>query len=276
MGYGLRPSKRARFNLSGKKVNSPIIETRIVSTPVTKVPLSPVIIPKQFVQPTFNHTCFIVGGGPSLINFDFNRLINVNTIVVNNAIFDAVNPNYFITKDYSFFLKVGIVGSNFKQQRFNSFVSTNAEKVFVAGYYGDTIKDKDEKIYDTKLKLFYDTDLFDTVVKSTEAKGIGTSFDDFRCGGDSGYCALQLAILLKFKTIYLLGIDLVTRARSHYHNAYRWRGAEVYKKKLESWFNLYVNGIDEIRNKTSSTIFSCSPISRLNTIVPYIPLESIL
>ena len=49
---------------------------------------------------------FIVGGGSSLKKFDFTKLANKNTIVVNKAIVDVPNPKHFITMDYTFLKKI--------------------------------------------------------------------------------------------------------------------------------------------------------------------------
>jgi hypothetical protein len=41
-------------------------------------------------------------------------------------------------------------------------------------------------------------------------------------GNNSGHAAVNAALLLGFKRIYLLGFDFTTTERSHWHEGYRW------------------------------------------------------
>ena len=49
---------------------------------------------------------FIIGGGSSLKNFQFECLTDRDTITINMSIFHVPNPNYFITVDYTFLYKM--------------------------------------------------------------------------------------------------------------------------------------------------------------------------
>jgi len=141
---------------------------------------------------------FIVGGGPSLKDFEFIKLAEEDTIVVNKSILDVPLSNYFITVDYTFLSKIGL----------DCFKRINTEKVFVADFSYPFLKKKDSQIVDTRTNLVYDLKYFDRVIESQKYEGIGFTFDDFRSGRNSGYCALQLAVILGYEEIYLLGIDL--------------------------------------------------------------------
>lgn len=44
---------------------------------------------------------FVVGGGPSLTNFNFHLLDGKDVIVINQALFRIPSAKYFITMDYT-------------------------------------------------------------------------------------------------------------------------------------------------------------------------------
>lgn len=58
-------------------------------------------------------------------------------------------------------------------------------------------------------------------IPSNYTEGLGDSFSRFANGGTSGYAGIQLAILLGFKTIGLLGFDGVVKGKTlHFHEEY--------------------------------------------------------
>lgn len=201
--------------------------------------------------------CLVFAGGPSLKGFDFSKVADWDTIVANKSIFHIPNPNYFITVDYTFLRKIDI-------KRFRSIETT---KVFVADLHFPFLKEQDGRIVDTRFNLVYNLKAFDLVVKSRKAEGIGYTFDDFRTGLNSGYCALQLAVALGYRRIYLFGFDLCTTSVSHYHEEYG-ESKEKFDKKLEGYFQSFKQGLEELK-KSDIKVYSCSPISRLNQIIPY-------
>jgi len=202
---------------------------------------------------------FLVAGGPSLKGFDFSKLKNEDTIVVNKSIFDVPSPNYFITVDYTFLRKINI----------NKFKSIKTTKVFVVDFSHSFLKEQNGQIVDTRFNLIYDLNVFDVIIKSYRAEGIGYSFDDFRTGLNSGYCALQQAVILGYKEIILLGFDLNASDTTHYHRGY---GEErnSFVCKLKRYFDYFGVGLGLL---TSSgwgiKVYSCSPNSGLNRIIPY-------
>jgi len=201
---------------------------------------------------------FVIGGGHSLSDFDFTKLANEDTIVTNKSILDVPFPNYFITIDYTFLKKIGA----------DCFKQINTTKLFVANFGCSTLKEKNGQIVDTKFNLKYHLDSFDKVIKSYRSDGIGFSFDDFRNGTNSGYCALQLAVILGYKEIYLLGMDLNTTNKTHYHGGYG-QSHKVFNEKLEKYFQLFKVGLLELQSCSDVEVFSCSSNSRLNSIIPY-------
>lgn len=150
---------------------------------------------------------FIVAGGPSLYGFDFHRLANQDTIVVNDSVFCVPNPNYFVTMDFTWTLKKNIHYGKRVDQRDEAFFAKDLQRYFVVGFRGDRLGRTEHGIIDKKRGVTYDLRLFDIVVYSSGYGGLGGSFDDFRCGSDSGYSTIQLAVALGYKQIYLLGMD---------------------------------------------------------------------
>lgn len=211
---------------------------------------------------------YIVGGGSSLQDFDFNRLRDTDTITVNKSIFDVPNPNYFITVDYSFLLKI--------RRQVRLFRSIRTTKVFVAALHHPHLIEREGRFVDTKNNLIYKLGLFDLIIKSRESELIGYNWNNFRSGENSGYCALQLAILLGYTKIYLLGIDLAVTKSTHYHEGYGPKQAVTFPEKLEQYYLSFKRALKRMqRDNVDIKVFSCSSISRLNEIISYSPLENI-
>ena len=144
-----------------------------------------------------NKSVYIIGGGNSLRRFNFKTLKNKTTIAINRAFFFVPNPNYFITVDHSMLNKL-----NYRERRY--LYNTKASKIFVVNLSLDYMKDEKGKIIDSRYNTLYKLHEFNMIIKSYQSQGIGTSFSNFRSGNNSGYCALQLAVLLGFEEINLL------------------------------------------------------------------------
>jgi len=205
---------------------------------------------------------FIVGGGPSLLGFDFDLLRNKDTIVVNKAVYDVPNSNFFVTVDYTFLKKVNRI----------SFLNSPCTKVFIAALSFPFLQEKDGRIVDTRFNLVYHLNEYDLIIKSYKQAGIGLTFKDFRTGENSGFCALQLAIILGYTEIYLLGIDLVTNnsaTPTHYHGGYGEQ-KEKFSSKLSLYYDYFKQGLETLHMLSPEIkVFSLSSISELNKIIPY-------
>ena len=254
-----------------------------------------------------SNSIFIVGGGPSLKGFDFGILRNQETIVVNNAIFDVPNPNYFITMDYTWLGKAKVnmlmpqpknpirLRSGYRKYKYsvlkgkrifayveklsasNMFLDSKAKKFFAVCFWGDRLKILgDKKVKDGATNTLYDLNLFDEIIYGKRYGGISTDFSNFCCGSDSGYSAMQLAIILGYEKIYLLGMDFVGNADigTHYHNTYK-HDVNIYQKKLDEFLIPYPSAFEDIK-KLPCKVFSCSNISKLNAYIPYINIQEVL
>jgi len=263
-------------NLIGKARSSSIISPIPKPTIPVSEPTLPIDVPSQLPNQEIEYTpqkdrgisrVFVVGGGPSLKGFDFSCLSNVDTIVVNNAVFDVPNPKYFITVDYTFIRKVGK----------DKLKATPSIKFFVVDRSYESIRKINGKYVDTRFGLVYeDLDIFDYIVESYRQDEFGYRFDDFRTGLNSGYCALQLAIILGYKNIYLLGFDLLlVGSKTHYHSGYG-SGLKPFNNSLDVYFENFRTGLEQLKKDNIVNVYSCSSISRLNNIISYTPISEVV
>jgi len=213
---------------------------------------------------------FVVGGGPSLKGFDFGLLKGRQTIVVNKSIFDVADPSFFITTDFTFLRKID----------HNVFSNKRISKVFIACLNFSYMVENVGRIVDTRSNLVYQLNDFDVIIKSYKCDGIGYTFNDFRNGRNSGYCALQLAVLLGYKRIYLMGIDLCTvgakqSVKTHYHNGYG-EDQRSFSKKLVEYRRYFEIGLKQITQDTDIEVISLSQFSLLNKTIPHKNIKDVL
>lgn len=154
-----------------------------------------------------NERCFIIGGGPSLLDFDFNILKGGKIIAINKAFINVPFADIMFGIDKKFY-------------NWASNPEFNKE---------DTLKNLNENFKKFKgikiiLKLpgeVYSDDI--SLIKSCGDKGISDKLEDgIYFGANSGYGALNLAICLGANPIYLLGYDMKQgkNGESHYHSGY--------------------------------------------------------
>lgn len=211
-------------------------------------------------------TCYVVGGGESLTGFNFNVLMGKNTIVINKALFYVHNPTYFITLDYTFLRKIQI----------DKFIASHTNKIFVINFGSGQLDVINNKITDIRSHRTYDKlNLFSTVIRSNIIEGVGLNNKDFRTGNNSGYCGLQLALILGYKKIYLLGFDLIAKNKTHFHDGYT-QNITYFNKNLRSYQTHFMRGFEQIKQKFPDvSIISMSKDSILNRYIEYRGLNTI-
>jgi hypothetical protein len=221
----------------------------------------------------------LVGGGPSVKRQDLMKLtgnVGIDSIVINCAVFDAPKPTAFITKDYSFLLKVpSILRATGDRRSESERRWKSAKKVFVASFAENVLKEKDGVIVDTRYNLVYDLSGIDEIVRAERKSGISRSKEEFCAGIDSGYSALQYAIVQGYNEIYLLGYDMNISCGEHYHDWYAKR-RQKFQRKLDKYFEFYSRAFFTINTWPDIKVYSCSSISRLNSLIPYVELRTIL
>ena len=197
---------------------------------------------------------YIVGGGASLKSFDFNKLKSVETIAVNVSALDVPNPTYCITADSSIFRRV--------QEGY--FKNVKTTWVLVSNPEHCSMKFRDGKFVH-KNGFVYNLFCMNMVIRNAGVDGIGFSFNDFRTGYNSGFCALQLAVLLGYDKIHLLGFDM---GGKHYHERY---GANkvIRDSVFEKFYKNFVVALKILQDQTTIEVISHSKVSRLNKLIPY-------
>jgi hypothetical protein len=124
-------------------------------------------------------------------------------------------------------------------------------------------------------QFIYDLSPYDLIVKARQANGCGFKWSEFCSGNNSGFCALQLAVLLGYTEIYLFGIDLNVGRGTHYHAMYTSARARFHRL-LNEYFESFKQGLELIKNRGGIEVFSCSPISSLNDVIQYASVEDVL
>jgi hypothetical protein len=154
------------------------------------------------------HPAFIVGGGPSLVGFDFARLRGHRSIGVNVA-FYKFDPTIIFSMDtrcLNWILK-GHYEPKFPGL-LEKFRKSTAYKVWLMTY----VASLPDEIFTVPTYRDYTAGLAAFPLRSTD--GIGH-------GNNSGYGAVNLAACLGANPIYLLGFDCSrTTERSHWHDGH--------------------------------------------------------
>jgi len=208
---------------------------------------------------------YIVGGGTSLKGFNFAKLRDKDTIAINVAALDVPNPTYSITADSSIFQKVQ--EGYFKNVKTNWVLVTNPNHTCMK-------RQTNGSFINTKSGYIYNLFCMDIVIKNKDCGGIGFSFNDFKTGYNSGFCGFQLAVLLGYKNIHLLGFDMAGTATSHYHKRYGKRRISAHS--FNTYFNNFVLALKILEDRNEGfSIISHSVCSPLNLHIPYEPLGNI-
>jgi hypothetical protein len=209
---------------------------------------------------------FVVAGGPSLSGFDFSLLDGKDVIAVNKAVDHIKKPSYFVTVDYTYLSK--------SDHSIKTYSDRGIKTVFIAS---TSLSKKNDTYVDTKHNITYSRlNEFNHIVESNcsvnAESGFSSNFTNFANGTNSGFCAVQLAISLGYKNIYLLGFDYNTDGeRTHFHNSYNTR-SNIFERIAKYKENI----ITAIKlNNGRANIISCSATSALNEYLPYMDFNEI-
>lgn len=205
---------------------------------------------------------FIIGGGPSLKGFSFEVLDGLETIAVNEAAKDVPNPTYCVTAD----------SGTYRKLQEGYFKGVDTTWVVVSNPEHASMKFRDGKFKHVKSGFVYNPFTPNMLIRNAGTDGIGFQFKDFRTGYNSGFCAFQLAVLLGYDVIYLLGFDL-NKDGDHYHNRYGKR--KIPPKVVNQYFNNFVLALGRLKKDTEIEVISCSKESALNAVIDYVPFEKI-
>lgn len=199
---------------------------------------------------------FIIGGGTSLKDFDFGLLKNVDTIAVNYAAKNMLEnpPTYFLTADSGVIVKSVLA----------DFWGINSITVVVMG---------EEHPNFQRAKGFLND--FDMRIRPyrTDTGKIGFEYDRFVTGKNSGFCALQFAVLLGYSNIYLLGFDL---SKNEDGNKYWYPNESKNSSPYDLFLKHFITGINEIHTKSGLKVFLSSKPSRLEPYMQFVSVQEVI
>lgn len=196
--------------------------------------------------------CFIVGGGASLKDFDFEILKDELTIGINMA-FMKFNPTLMFSTDSRLF--EGITSGKLGKEVQEKYRAYKGLKVWlnVANY------EYPQEVY--TLNCCGEQGFPDTM-----KIGLGH-------GSNSGYSALNLAYQLGANPIYLLGYDMKGDGKGKqkwFHNYYPWAMPEASYIRMIKNFDHISNTLKEkeisVINLNNDSKLRCFPISEINQI----------
>lgn len=210
------------------------------------------------IPPTKSNRIFIIGGGPSVNDIDLDLLENEDTMCINASINYVPNPTYFVTMDYSYFdpqRNINTVTEVVSKSMYSYFI-LNTKHAYIANING--------KITDARHNIVYnELDKFTKVISSSETiindTGFGQTPSQFANGENSGFCGIQLATLLGYEEIYLIGFDLnLTNKDTHFHKKYS--NSQI-KNKINDYKNTLVNALTLFLKNTRIKIVTVTPSS---------------
>ena len=181
-------------------------------------------------------TCYIIGGGPSISSFDLNLLKGRKVIATNNVY------QLIPWVDYLFFMDKGWI-----KKHHLSIAKLPCIKFTVMREAG-----KYQRIMNLKF------------IERDGRFGFSRRPNRLTHGGNSGYCALQLAYLFGATRIVLVGFDMkVVNKQHNYHSGHKRKmDVSIYKdgyvKGFESLKDCKKFGI-EILNATPGSALTCFP-----------------
>lgn len=222
---------------------------------------------------------FLIGGGPSIRSIDLNALRYAETCCINMSVWDVPHPSFFLTKDYSFISRIPRYIASAPKSRQNKMLEVwkQVYKVFVVATGSGELSVQDGIVKDTRFNWTYDLGAMDEVIYSDSQYGISYNPPDFCSGVDSGYSALQYVVWNgKYTDIYLVGYDFTTSIYSHYHDKYPPVNLKAYQTKLDGYRRFYEEVLAKITRDTGIRIYSCSSISKLNDIIPYVDIRNLV
>jgi hypothetical protein len=206
----------------------------------------PAIINIQYstVQKKFEgETIYIIGGGPSLKDFNFQNLAGARTIAINKAMLFHTQTDVLYWTDVRFYTWYKNEIDNYKGLKF---------ALAAGSQYTDDVK----------------------VLKKGKAHGLETDRQTLAHGNNSGYAAINLAYHLGAKRIILLGFDMGSNGTdSHFHDGYPTKAAgdKMYQDKFLPGFKQ----LDAELKDSGVMILNASPYSKL-TMFPKITIEQAL
>lgn len=169
------------------------------------------------IEPIFkDNTIFLIGGGPSLKDFDFKRLKGKRTIAINKAFLFYPEADALYWTDSRFY----------------------------TWYKDDINKFKGMKVTNKPKPNRHDI----INLQDTGRDGLEMRPTAIRHGNNSGYAAINLAVHLGANRIVLLGYDMkMLNKVTHWHDGYDIvQSPNVYARSMLPYFDGLVNPLHEL------------------------------
>ena len=176
-------------------------------------------------------TVYILGGGPSLIDFNFKGLLGSKVIAINKGIYAYPAAQVLYWTDSRFYT-----------------------------WYKNDIDQLNCLKYTIKTGPQYTDDI--QILRKGRAHGLEEPKDTLAHGNNSGYAAINLAYHLGAKRIILLGFDMTNDGKlTHFHDGYPTRGTgdRVYHDKFLPGFKSLAASLKQ----KGVAVLNASPYSRL-------------
>ena len=184
---------------------------------------------------------FIIGGGPSLTDFDWSILKNKNVLVLNRALEKVPNAIAVFWNDVTFHQN--------HQEELSKFGGV--------------------RISTTRYSLSHTCDCNIIWVKgnsyTSDMNGpIEESPYTIRQGSNTGYSALNVAYHLGAKTIYLLGYDMnLNEGKTNWHDGYKNEVPNNNRTRLNNIFIQQFNGVKKTYLEKGIKIYNLNVDSNL-------------
>lgn len=211
--------------------------------------------------------CFIIGGGPSLVNINAEKLENELTIGINKS-FTRFNTNICYAMDTGFYDDITYKGEGEKER-----LEINKQWKRYQG-----IKVFLQPTGDKKGKFKLDDNVY--VVKRIYEKKVSFDLAEGICGlSNSGIGAIMLACCLGANPIFLCGFDMkVDRKmnKTHWHTGYSKQEISGFARSLENYKQMFYEfapvwrqlGIQIINvNTEEGTAMRCFPIKSFAEVI---------
>lgn len=203
--------------------------------------------------------CFIVAGGPSLKGFNFGRLAGERTIAINRAVESCPDADIAFAFD------------------------PRVHQAAAAGDFGDAARTAFAAFRGIKVCLYLDSaaahlpGVFPLGCRASDGYPVSLADGVFH-GGNSGYAALQLALLLGANPIYLLGYDMTGEGgkQARFYGGYPWgdgsdRVYVDFKGRIEKLApEIAAHGV-RVVNLNSGSALRCFEFGDVDRVLPMLP-----
>jgi len=202
-------------------------------------------------------TCFLIGGGPSLKDFDFNLIKNELTIGINKS-FTKFSTTINYAMDMRFYDMVTYAQNSTWKEAHQQWLAYKGIKLFM--------RNSGKFKFDSSVYVVNNIDK--KVLSFDLAKGIWP-------GNNSGFGALQLAVALGCSRIGLLGYDLKVqenqkKIKTHWHEGYGFEGVKSFQSKLnkfkmcfEEFSSVILQQNIEVVNLNPDSALKCFPFDTI-------------